>query len=168
MKHFRNVSSEKQIGLQNQFSAIDDLFDDFDKYGYQRASISVYDHWLTREEAEEELDKVPNIKQQAHNIRLHKFCCTLTDEISAYLVKFKGRYKSKVVFKEFLSTPGREKSLIPLEYNYGDKWRFVLVFPSLDLLYFEGSDFTHTFYYKDLEQIKPIAEIAKRHGVHVL
>ena len=86
MKHFRNVSSEKQIGLQNQFSAIDDLFDDFDKYGYQRASISVYDHWLTREEAEEELDKVSNIKQQAHNIRPVSYTHLRAHETSLHLV----------------------------------------------------------------------------------
>ncbi len=168
MKCFRNVSFEKQIELQNQFSAIDELFDDYNKFGYKNASISVYDHWLTREEAEEQLDKISDALQIKHNIKLHSFCCNLTNEVTSYLVKFKGRYKNKVVFKEFLSSSGREKSIIPLEYNYGDKWRFVIVFPSLNLVYFEGCDFTHHFYYRDKSGFKVIENIAKQSGVHVL
>jgi hypothetical protein len=168
MRRFYNVSRQKQKELEKLFPHTSGMSENDETYGFKVCSISIFDHWLTDDDACAELNDVSVLLAQERDDKLHKFCNMLTAETEAFLIKHKGRYKSKSIFKTFSSKLGRELSLNPLHFMRFNQSRFTLALPLMNILYFESWDFTHHLWYKSSEDLVLIKKIAKASGVYVL
>ncbi len=169
MRNFRNVPLSRQKSLAEAFPELLSLYDFIEVADYKKVSISVFDHWLSQDEAIKNIDNVSTIQAAKNNDLLHKFTISLTQSTEAYLVKFRGRNSDKkVIFKEFTSQKALVNILTP-EYHFsGDRYRFILVLPQLNIVYFEGSDFTHQVYYKREKDMEFVSVLAKESGLSII
>ncbi len=121
MRKFKNLHKSKQLELNSLFRELESLFECSESNEYEQLSISVFDHWLNRDEAIEEIDKVKIKIQKKHDSKIHKFCNLLTDQNEHYLIKLRGRNKDIITFREFTSNNARNEFLkpIPLVINGG-------------------------------------------------
>jgi hypothetical protein len=103
MRRFYNVSRQKQKELEKLFPHTSGMSENDETYGFKVCSINIFDHWLTGDDACAELNDVSVLLAQERDDKLHKFCNMLTAETEAFLIKHKGRYKSKSIFKTFSS-----------------------------------------------------------------
>lgn len=168
-RRFHNLDRKTQDSLINCFPGLAAIASNESTGDYQQVAISVYDHWLSEEEAYKELNDVPIEKQKIYDAKLHSFVCSLTSSFESYLVKRVGRYKQHVTFRAFTSTSAKNMTLRPLPYLTSSANRFMFVIPSLKLIYVESWDFTHHAYY--LENQAPIAALkaeAEKAGIYVL
>ena len=167
-RHFISLPRERQAQLKAQFPELRELAEEGSANGVQHIAVSVFDHWLSVDEAIAEIDEVSLDSQRVNDAKLHAFTCGLASRSQCYLVKFKGRHHQHATFRAFTSDSARNRWLTPLPYNIGDKWRFQLVFPQLEMVYFEGSDFTHHIYLKHSIGQRVVEEAAIGSGVYVL
>jgi len=168
MRHFKRVSKNLNAEILAVFPGILDLYEMSEINGYSKLSISVFSHWLSQNEAIDEIDEVSTYKIKKNNEKLHSFTVALIESTTCYLIKIIGLKKDTVTFRELLSPLKLNKAILPTPHLIGDKWRFVLAIPSLEIIYFEGSDFTHHIYYKDIKKIEPIYSLVKNNELHVL
>ncbi|WP_415882899.1 hypothetical protein [Neptuniibacter sp. QD34_54] len=167
-RKFINLPKSKQQSLRHEFAthfeALDTYYDTGESESVEWISVTVFDHWLSLDEAILNLDKARDETRKAYDEKLYTFICLLTSQFEAFLVKKLGRYNEKLTFREFTSKEGRKSTLILSDYRCGERARFSFVIPSLGILYFEGSDFTHHIYFKDvnaLETIRPLVDRCK-------
>ncbi|MBE9399690.1 hypothetical protein IOQ59_20695 [Pontibacterium sp. N1Y112] len=168
MRKFRRLSETESSSLNALFPCINELYAKEDLCGYKHLSISVFDHWLSQKEAIEEIDNVSSEKEDSNDRKLYDFCCALASKNECYLIKLLGRKKDVVTFREFSSQESRQKCLEPMAYNYGSHGRFVLVFPKMELIYFEDWDFTHHIYYKDPDKLEGLREQVDKYEIYIL
>ena len=168
-RKFKNLSKSKQEDLGKLFPDIQSLFECKESENYTHLSISVFDHWLSREEAINEIDNVSIKKEDAHDEKLYLFCNALIKLTKCYLIKFRGIKKDKITYKEFITKSEYNEHLKPKPYNTGGiNWRFILVLPETEAVYFEDCDFTHHLYYRDDNNITEIYNLIKENGLFVL
>lgn len=167
-RHFVSLPRQQQRLLQAQFPELLELAEVGGAKGFHQLDVSVFDHWLSADEAIAEMDEVSLASEQANNEKLATFARLLASRNQCYLVKFKGRYHKRPVFKEFLSDEKRNRWLTPLPHDVGDNWRFRLLFPQLQMVYFEGSDFTHHIYLKEKGGQQVIEAAAVDAGLYLL
>jgi len=168
MRRFKNVKTEKKIQLDKEFSNILKTYGDDTSGKYECLTISVFDHCLSLEEAIEQIDNVSKNDEKSHDNKLFEFCKKFTLNEECYLVKLKGMDKSKVTYREFTSTTARNETLRPQSYLASNVYRFVLVLPELESVYFEGWDFTHHLYYKNEEKLKHFMRIMKENDLYII
>lgn len=167
-RQFSATSKERQRSLSEQFSGLLELARSQCVPVTQHLLVSVFDHVLTSREAINELDSISSSQQAVHNALLHAFVCKLTESHDCYLVKFKGRYKRCPTFRTFVSDDAKKRFLKPSPYKVSDNLRFVLVLPELDLVYFEGADFTHHLYIQSSDNAGLVEDIVRGSGLYLL
>ena len=168
MRNFRSLPIIKQKSLNRCFPEILDLCRNVETPSYEHASVSVFNHWLTVDEAKDSFDSLSTEKSNEYNRRLHGFCTSIAKSTECYLVKLLGKKKDKVTYREFTSEGAIEQALAPSHHMIGNRFRFILIFPGLESVYFEGWDFTHHFYFKKEESINMLIAIAHEHKLHIL
>ena len=168
MRSFVNLSKSETLHLNNQFPEILDLVNLEQVDGYSHYSISVFDHWLSSEEAKTEIDQISSSSEESHNLNLYEFIVKLSGKTTTYLVKRIGKRKSNLTFRKFLSNAGIEKTLRLKHHLVSDSYRFILLFPELETIYFEGCDFTHHFYSKKNSKNDLIETLVKINKLHIL
>ncbi len=168
MRSFENLSKIENLSLNQQFPEILDLILLEIPDSYRSYSVCVFDRWLSAEKTITEIDRISLEGESNHNQNLFNFILDVTDQTETYLIKFLGRKKSEVTLKKFLSRAGREKHLIPKNHLVSDSFRFALLFPELDTVYFEGCDFTHHFYSKGNTYIEMFEDMAKKNNLFIL
>jgi hypothetical protein len=169
MRKFKNVPKSKQNSLSKEFPELLSLYVCEDDAAYKKVSVSVFDHWLNKEEAIKYIDSATAIQEIENNNSLHNFSISLARSTETYLVKMLDKNtKRKAAFKEFFYELGMENSLIPRHHLSSDTSRFVLVHPQLNAVYFEGSDFTHHIYYKHEKSLEFISKIANETGLSII
>ncbi|MGX9418199.1 hypothetical protein ACWU4D_12690 [Vibrio sp. WJH972] len=164
----RQVQNELQDQYQIIYDALERMYDIGKLTNIKTRSISVFDHWLSFDEAMSILTEVTPSMQNEYNRRLHKFICSLSHSYECYLIVYKGRYSSKTIYRKFTSDSAREKTLLPQDYRACENERFKLVIPALGIMYFEGSDFTHRLYFSDESVLKVISEYLSEAEVHLI
>ena len=169
MRRFKNVSRTKQNSLSKEFPELLSLYACGEDVAYKKVSVSVFDHWLNKDEAIKYIDSASAIQEIENNHLLHKFSMSLASLTETYLVKMRGKNtKRKAAFKEFSYESGINNCLIPQHHFASDRSRFVLVHPQLNAVYFEGSDFTHHIYYKHENGLEFISKLANETGLSII
>lgn len=153
--------------LGAQFPELQTLAEDGAAGCYELA-VSVFDHWLSPDEAVKELNGVDLESQRARDAKLAAFARSLSSRCQSYLVKFKGRHQKNPTFREFTSDDALERWLTPLPYNISNKGRFCLVFPTIRMVYFERHDFTHHLYFKGDSGKPTVEKAAADAGLYLL
>lgn len=168
MRKFKRLNKAESSRLNSLFPGIGRLYLKEETCDYKHLSISVFDHWLTQEEARKEIDHLTAEKERSNDKKLHDFCCVLASENECYLIKRLGIRKDEVTFRSFISQQSCQECLEPMAYNSGSNGRFVLAFPEIECIYFEDWDFTHHIYYKNSEKLIGLREQVAKHEVYIL
>jgi hypothetical protein len=167
-RRFQSLDRKTQANLINCFPDLAAITSNESTGNYQQVAITVYDHWLSEEDAYKELNDISIEKQKINDAKLHSFVCSLTSNFESYLVKRVGRYKQHITFRAFTSPSAKNMALSPLPYLASSSHRFMFVIPSLKLIYVEGLDFTHHAYLKNQASIGALKAEAEKAGVYVL
>jgi len=166
-----NISKEELKVIKRNlpdYKKIIEQEDSFIESGkYKKIFISVFDHWLTNEEASEMIfvdEKLDELKERREKFKL------VAEELykitNIYFWKYKRDYrmilKKPMNYKDVL----RKCDFDNLWSQSGKRYDFIL--PEFSAIYSEEWDWTNIIWYTDEEKIIPILNIAKKAGLNIL
>ncbi len=169
-RRLRNLPPARQTALRRDFPWLRAVAWDETPLpsNLKSMSITVFDHWLSREEANRLLENVPPDEQLDRQARHAKFCALLTAQTQVLSFAFRRHAKNRSVFREFTSAQALTAYYTP---HGGPSLRhrmFQVVLPELQCAFFEGWDDTHHFFYTQPAGIDRIREWASWCGLYVL
>lgn len=134
---------------------------------YKKVFISIFDHWLTKEEAEK-LIFIDNNKTELNNRRakFEKLIEELYKSTETYLWKYKRNYRIFIKKPLNYSVLQRKCDFNNLSSQRGKQYSLIL--PEYSAIYNEEWDWTNIVWYTDEDKIKPFVEIAKKSGLNIL
>ena len=163
------LDKENQERLLNVFPNIVDVTSGVDGHGYKMLSVSVFDHWLTEEEAMGLLQNVSNTLD-AQRKSLH-YCLNKKIVTSVNAVSFDIHDVEARVLPIFMGFSGPDTAceyVVPSNYDISTEFYFRLAMPDLRCLYFEGSDYTNHLYFQQEADVVNILKFAAQCGLSVL
>jgi hypothetical protein len=131
-------------------------------------SISVFDHWLSREEACRFLERIPPEEKALRDARHARFCALLVAGTPVFSFSFRRRDFDNLVFLEFTSKAALSRYCTPNGGRTLSHRHFNVALPELNCVFFESWDDTHHFYFTDPASMTPIHEWAHQSGLHLL
>jgi hypothetical protein len=150
---FRKVLEEEESYIENGI--------------YKKIFISVFDHWLTKEEAEK-LIFIDDNKNELNNRRakFEKVIEELYKSTETYLWKYKRN--DRIFIKKPLNYNDlrRKCDLSNLSSQRGKQYSLIL--PEYSAIYNEEWDWTNIVWYTDEDKLKPLVEIARKNGLNIL
>lgn len=168
MRNYRNLPESEQIKLREQFPDLLNLARAEDVPGYHYLAVTVFDHWLSRDEANELLENVSEQEQIRRNDSLYKFSRKLASEADVISYKFCGRWSSsKPKFRTFASEKIKLEYLVPTVTKTSGSF-FKVVIPDFSMVYVESWDDTNVMYLRDISIKNRLMILAKECGVHIL
>ena len=160
MKYYKIVDDLLEKELQVRFPNIDKVLDMEDTTTYTQASISIFDHWLSEEEASEQLNQVSPIEQQKRDGKHFVFSELLIEKMKVFgFIYFQEMGQRK--FVDFIS----EKHL--MKYMK-ESSHFCVVIPDIESIYLCGFDDTNHLYFKNKTTLKQIEPLAKQASLYLL
>jgi len=159
---FKKVTKQKENEINNLFPTLQDLIIDYIDTGFNYLGITVFDHWLTQDEAIKELDSNSlELKRDKQLFNLNK---ELQNKFEVYFVKIRGRRKEKVVYRHI-----RNFKCLEGGYNgYDCGNRGIYILPKLKAIYIEGYDHTYHLYYLDKVLIDDFLKLVDEHILFAL
>lgn len=142
-----NIPKTRQHSLTAQFPWLMDVNMNETREDVQILSVSVFDHWLSDQEACEKLENVPTDEQARRDALLTDFCSRMVAATEVLSFAQRGRQFRRIIFRKFLSTQ------LIYEYCRPDRGRvfghrhFHVVLPELDCALFESWDDTYHLYF---------------------
>ena len=131
-------------------------------------AVSVFDRWLTRDEANDLLENVPSEEQEIRTARHAKFCALLIAGTPVLSFAFRRRAHDRTIFREFTSSEVLYKYCTPNGGTTLKHRHFQVVLPELDCAFFESWDDTHHFYFNSRASIDIIRKWAGQCGLYLL
>jgi len=170
MRKFVNVNKNRHQLLSNTLPDIENLGSDDQTEKYEFVAITVFDHWLSREDAEKSFgSQISEEEQEQRNNSFMRFRELLFNKTEVLTYRCKGRGSNRFVsFKAFTSINAGLEYTSPA-ISKGPYGRFFQVaLPSLGAVYLENYDDTNLFYYKDKNTFEVINKWAKSCGLFCL
>jgi hypothetical protein len=167
MRRILNVSLDRQRELARVFTWLHGVHEN-SKDIAQILSVSVFDHWLTREEANTLLEGVSPQEQQRRNSLHAAFCSRLASETEVLSFTFRRRKKDRLVFRRFASPATLSSYLRPNGGGTLGHRQFHVVLPQLGCAYYESWDDTNHFYFSVNTDMSLVSQLANECGLHVL
>ena len=136
--------------------------------GVNVLAVSVFDHWLTEEEADHQLGEVTKEKQIERNRRHFSFLKRLVSETEVLSFRIAGRRKTKIIFSKFVNIDQCLRHLAPILTASSVQDRISAALPELHALYIEGYDDTYYLYYREEQLIANFKSWVTDAGLFVL
>ena len=92
MRKFINLSKDRQEELTSNFPELFKIYCFEDSSHYKKVAISVFDHWLTREEFQN--DSPSKEEHLRRNKSLHNFAKVMASKTEVLNFKFKGKWET--------------------------------------------------------------------------
>jgi hypothetical protein len=163
-----NVSRQRQSELVGQFSWLHGVHENESRKDVKILSVSVFDHWLSQEDAGKLLEDVSNVEQARRDGLLEDFCAKMIGETEVLSFVMRGRKKSRPVFRAFKSTAVLKNYCKPNGGKALGHRHFYVVLPQLGCAFYESWDDTYHFFFTS-PSIEPAAcNWAMQSGVHLL
>lgn len=160
-------SRERQRELGSVFPWLHSVHEN-EKINAQMLSVSVFDHWLTRDEACALLENVSTEEQLRRNALHADFCARIVRETEVLSFAFRRMQRDKLVFRCFTSSAPLSAYLCPNGGKTLKHRQFHVVLPKFRCAYYESWDDTNHFYFAKGQEMSRIVEWAKESGLHVL
>jgi hypothetical protein len=167
-RRIANVSKSRQCDLTAQFPWLMDVDLNGHRVEVQMLSVSVFDHWLSREEACEQLENVPANEQARRDAALADFCGRMVAATEVISFVQRGRQSRRIIFRNFLSKEASSLYCRPLGGRVFGHRHFHVVLPELHCALYEGWDDTYHFYFARSGIAEAAHVWAGKSGVHVL
>ncbi len=170
LRRLLNLPESRQAELRRQYAWLRAVAWDEDGLPshLKCISVSVFDHWLTRDEANELLENVPPEEQRIRTARQAKFCALLVAGTPALAFAFRRRARDRTTFREFISSEALSKYCTPSGGKTLRHRHFQIVLPELGCAFFEGWDDTHHFFFNDPSSVDLIRQWAGQCGLYLL
>lgn len=143
MRRFLNVSKQRQKELEAQFPNLIDLVQVNETTEYTYLAVSIFDHWLTREESMDLLADLDRNEIERRTSIFDEFNQLLLEKTEVLTFRFRGMNGDKPKFKSFVSKQAQSSYI-----RQTDMGMYKTVLPELNAVYFEGYDDTNIFIYK--------------------
>jgi hypothetical protein len=169
MRQLKNLSKDEQSQLETNFPEIVEQvfgFED-DVPGYSWLAISLFDHWLSKEE-HHLIDDVQNDIHLDRLCKLHSFSRKIIENTEALTFRCKGKKKDKPVFKKFVNQEAANKYCESSTETTARFNLYVLVLPEYECIIKESRNYTNNVYYRNEELIKPFLDIVRERGLKVI
>jgi len=167
MRKFINLSKDRQKELTSKFPELYKIYCVEESSHYTKVAISVFDHWLTREEFQN--DSPSKDEHFKRNRALHSFGKLMATQTEVFDFKFKGKWeRCYPCFRKFSSKKAMFEYLQPADDNYSSGRFFNLVLPEFNAVYFESWDYTNIFYIQNDSVLSEIKKWASESGVYCL
>lgn len=163
-----NLPENRQDKLRLQFAWLKEVHEAERPTEVQVLSVTVFDHWLTCDEACHLLENVSPAEQARRDALHAKFCALLVAGCTALSFVFRRRQKDRLVFREFTSIEALSKYCSPYGGRTLGHREFHVALPELDCVFYESWDETNHFFFTKPTAISVISEWAKQSGLHVL
>ncbi|MCP3658672.1 hypothetical protein [Herbaspirillum sp.] len=170
MSHRRllNVPRHRQQELAARFAWLPRVHENEKDPQVQVISVSVFDHWLSPEEACQLLEAVPPDERKRRDALMESFCKRMIAETEVLSYALRGRKKDRLVFRTFNSSdaltnycrPNGAKSLGHREWH--------VVLPELECAFLEGWDHTCHFFFVTPGIEEKAMHWAAQSKVHIL
>lgn len=166
-----NISDHELKAIKNKvpdFKRILEEDESFIEKGvYKKIFISVFDHWLTKDEADalifidHDLNELKRRREKYETVIKELYNSTAT-----YLWRYKRNNRI------FIQKPLTCNDLLR-KCDFNNLWsesgrRYSFILPELSAIYNEEWDWTNIIWYRDIEKIKPILDIAEKVGLHII
>lgn len=158
----------RQIELGETFRWLHSLNRDEKRPDVQVISVSVFDHWLSREDACKLLENIPIEEQKRRNGLLDTFCKTMISNTEVLSFAMRGRSKDHAVFRAFKS---KEVLAGYCKPNGGKTFKhrnFHVVLPELSCAFYESWDDTYHFFFSSPGIERVAQDWAAASGVYIL
>ena len=134
---------------------------------YKKIFISVFDHWLTNEEASKMIFVDENLDEL--KARRNKFKMVVEELYKTTDIYF-WRYKRN--YRMVLKKPMNYDDVLR-KCDFDNLWsqsgkRYSLILPEFSAIYSEEWDWTNIIWYTDEKKIVPILKIAEKAGLYIL
>lgn len=167
MRKFINLSKHRQKELNSNFPELFKIYGAEDSSHYKRIAVSVFDHWLTREEFQNDYPSREEHLQR--NEALYNFAKVMAANTEVLNFKFKGKWdKCYPCFRKFGTQEAMLDYLQPAGDNDSSDKFCKLVLPEFNAVYFESWDYTNVFYIQNDSAISEIKKWASEAGVYCL
>jgi hypothetical protein len=134
---------------------------------YKKIFICVFDHWLTREEAENQIFIDKDIEElKSRRQKFKNFIEDIYNQTEFYTWKYKRHYRFHIQKPTSIKDVFRKCDFENLWSQSGQRYSFLL--PEYSAVYSEEWDWTNIIWYINKEQIKPLLEKAKNIGLYIL
>ena len=127
---------------------------------YSHSSISIFDHWLTREEVDQIFCSEKQMVKQRQQ-KFESFISSIFLHTPIYCTRFRRSRKNKLSIKRVtsLETLNKKCQFHRLSEDSGEVFQFLI--PKYSTVYSHGYDWTAQIQYSDIKEaslLKPIAE----------
>ena len=168
MRRFRNVKVLRQKELSAQFRWLNRVHEMKQPQGVQRLSISVFDHWLSQEEASRLLGEVSQAEQLQRDSKHAELITRLAAQAEMLHYVVRGRQYDRLRFRAFTSPEVSEGYFKPGSASNLRPQMLRTVFPEHGAVYYEGYDDTWHLFFTSRDRVEKIASAAKGVGLYVL
>lgn len=167
-RRLNSLPISRQEELSRQFPWLRKLIEDERPDYVQVISVSVFDHWLSRDEACALLENVPPLEQLRRDILHASFCKLLVATTPVLSFVFRGRRDERLVFREFVLKSELESYCTPHGGRTLGHRQFQVALPDLNCVYLESWDDTNHFFFTEPSSINQIQRLAEKCGLYVL
>lgn len=163
-----NVPKARQRDLTAQFPWLMGVDFNEQRADVQILSVSVFDRWLSREEACEKLENVPPDEQARRDALLADFCSRMIAATEVLSFALRGRQRRRIIFRRFRSDEAISEYCKPGGGRVFGHRHFRVILPELGCAFYESWDDTYHFFFTR-PGIKEAARVwASQSGVYVL
>lgn len=163
-----NLPSIEQKNLCLQFPWLKALISDERPEQVQALSVSVFDHWLSREEACDLLEGVPPSEQRRRDALHADFCKALVAATPVLSFTLRGRNDDRLLFRKFTSLTVAEKYCTPHGARTLKHRQFQVALPDLNCVFLESWDDTNHFFFTETTASRFVQQLANENGLYVL
>lgn len=142
-----NVSRDRQRQLSSQFEWLHSVHENEKREDVHVLSVSIFDHWLSREDAGKLLENVPPEEQERRDRLLAAFCEKMIAGTEVLSFVMRGRRKDRCVFRAFESVPALTNYCRPNGGRLLGHRHFYVVLPELGCAFYESWDDTYHFFF---------------------
>lgn len=167
-RRLMNVSRTRQRELAAQFSWLHSVHENEKREDVQVLSVSVFDHWLSRDEACNLLENISDDEQERRNALLENFCAKVTGSTEVLSFFMRGRKKDKSIFREFKSKEILANYCKPNGGKFLKHRHFYVVLPEWRCAFYESWDDTYHFFFTSPGIEEVAVDWAAQSGVYLL
>ncbi|MEF8769968.1 MAG: hypothetical protein ABTS16_00465 [Candidatus Accumulibacter phosphatis] len=163
-----NLPASRQSELRLQYPWLKEVHEGERPKRVQVLSVTVFDHWLSREEACDLLENISPAEQARRDALHAKFCALLVASTTVFSFVFRRRQKDRLVFREFTSASALANYCSPRGGRMLGHRQFYVALPELDCVFYESWDDTNHFFFTKPTAMGAISEWATQSGLYVL
>tara|TARA_B100000508_G_C11275266_1_gene187732 strand:+ start:60 stop:557 length:498 start_codon:yes stop_codon:yes gene_type:complete len=162
----KHISNKEQKFIKENLPDVDLILTRSEDEGdYKKIVVSVFDHWMTREEFIT-YDDVDYETLMDRRKKFEKSIIKLYNSTQCYLWKYKRHYRVFIYKPTSLEQILNKCNVKNQTYKTGTQYDILM--PECSAVYTSEGDWTNIIWYMDKKKIQPLIQCVKEAGLHIL